>query len=132
MSAHIVNPRTINALCSFATNLEKETFSFLDSNGISHNLTAEQLAKELWAANYVSVNCRYPNKKEDAPTFKFKHDLTFFNGRALWALKCLDYLAYQCSEIPNWQTTNACRMIEAMRKKFITKLIGYNDAPWGL
>jgi hypothetical protein len=132
MSAYVVPSKQINILVAKATSYAKDPIRIREPGKLSsREYTAEQAAKELWAANVISVNTRY---KETEPTegFVYKNDLSADQVTAVQLLKYLDNLEYQSCEADGWETSRAKAVCDVIRGRLIRKLPGYEDAKWGL
>ena len=89
--------------------------------------TADSVGLMLLAQNYASVNFRYESK-EDEPLYRFTR-LAGYPDPVI-VLKALGCYEYQACETPDWEQTEAQAFCQALRKRMIGVLPGYEDAPW--
>lgn len=81
----------------------------------------------LVAENRRSVNHRYEEDEIEEP-YEFTQYAGTFNPVAiLSAISCYEY---QACEHPEWKTSEAYDFCEALRRKMIRMLPGYDKAPW--
>ena len=105
-------------------------------NGLSYywqgNLTyfggnSQEIGQKLVDENYRSVNYRYDESEEP-------HD--FVSTPIAKQLGPVDYIKachcymYQACETPDWEDTEAYAIVNALLKRSITNLPGYDDAAW--
>lgn len=111
--------------------------------------TADEVGRELWAENAMSVSYRYRNSRPmNAGTFSnlpgpcdFDHESlanyslpSFPRVRfdPVVALKAIDCYQYQSCEHPGWEGSAAHRFTQELRQFMVTLLPGYDEAPWGI
>jgi hypothetical protein len=106
--------------------------------------SADRVGAMLWAENVRSVAFRY-DEPEDAqdlpgPIFFGVLDVAEYRHRssdrigcvldAVGTLKALDCLEYQSCEHPGWEASEARAFVEALRRRAIACLPGYDQASW--
>lgn len=94
--------------------------------------SADQIANMLLAENYRSVNHRY--EEDDAPP-TLTTVWTAYLARPLdpvVILKAIDCYEYQACEHDEWNSSLAYAFCEALRRRIIGCLPGYEAAPWGV
>jgi hypothetical protein len=89
--------------------------------------TAEHWGAVLVAANKDSVNYRY-----DADEIEDPYQLTAYVGtfNPVAVLRALDCYEYQACDTPAWKTSEARSFCEALRRRTIRDLSGYDKAPY--
>lgn len=94
---------------------------------VNHIVSVLYLANEAsWEARYsetIVVSEPRPNIKT-IPTSKMLPPLVI--------IKSCQFLAYQCSEVDDYEGTECHAILTAIINKAATKLPGWEDAPWGL
>lgn len=93
---------------------------------------ASEVGLMLLAQNYASVNFRYAEKDDDFPMYRFRELPGIPSRHPVTVLKALDGYEYQACETPDWEETEAHAFCQALRKRMIHKLPGYDDAPWSI
>lgn len=133
MSAFTVSPETINLIVSYAgqsmsgIKIKDKIYDFKKQEDL------QEIAQMLMNENYRSVNSRY--KENDQPLqIKFKPS---FVGpkKTIDVIKCCDCLEYQSCETDDYESTDAYKILNRIRKDAVLKILklnGYSDAPWGL
>lgn len=93
----------------------------------------EKLGTILKEQNYRSVNARY-NEQTECEPYSFSSINTDIPkvSNAMASLKILDCYEYQSCETDDYTSTMAHEIVATFRKLLISKLNGYDDAPWGL
>ena len=81
----------------------------------------------LVAENRKSVNHRYEEDEWEEPYVFTQYAGTFNAVAILAAISCYEY---QSCEHPEWKTSEAHDFCEALRRKMIRMLPGYDKAPW--
>jgi len=147
MSAFLVKAKHIAILSTWMEN------QYPNDNRFQRERTAPILAEE----NIKSLGYRYPNTKEKenldflrinqdyidlcttmkvgkpvmtiSATLVEKH---IIENTPIEIIKLADCLSYQSCEHPDYYTSEAHRITENIKAKAITKLEGYENAPWGL
>jgi len=92
--------------------------------------TADAVGHMLLAENFRSVNHRYAEANEPEGFFAYRRSLQGCNPVVI--LKAIDCYEYQTCEHPEWEQSEAHAFCQALRKRMISMLPGYEDAPWGL
>jgi hypothetical protein len=95
--------------------------------------TRDKVGAALLAENERSVNFRYAHNAafcgyNDAQSYTYtdpQHNLTI--PEALKAINCLEY---QSCEHPEWEESDACKFLEALRAALCRAMVGYEEAPW--
>jgi hypothetical protein len=90
--------------------------------------TADRAGSLMWQENRVSVNHRYRDGDEIDVLYAFE----LLGHNPVTVLKLIDCYEYQSNEHPGWERSQAKRLCGQLRKQVISKLPGYDDAPWGL
>lgn len=147
MSAFIVSDDTIHAIVTFAA--DQKMMVKHPVTGLYHDVESfpDLIGQELVSENYRSVNVRY-NETDKAPTWRhvptrrgtvkpanpyeplsapIRRELT-----PLDIIKLCDCLEYQSCETDDWESTWTYAFLNSVRHRAITKLPGYDNAPWGL
>jgi hypothetical protein len=134
MSAFVVTKQHIDAIVTGGLPTRGDTgwihWSDPVDAGRTHILnqgTADRAGSLLWQENRVSVNRRYHDGDEIDVIYTFQR---------LWqepvtVLKLIDCYEYQSCEHPAWEESQAKRLCGQLRKQVISKLPGYDEAPWG-
>jgi hypothetical protein len=141
MSAYIVSHDHIDALLTFATANDPQSFGpvsyRLEPSGNLREMTqdkATEIGRILLAENERSVGHRYPG---DAPGDLpgAGEDVTSYTFRP-WAktpapidvLKGCDCFDYQACETDDYRQSEAYRIVDAIRHRAISRLPGYSKA----
>lgn len=95
------------------------------------------VARLLHAENVRSVCHRYPDSGDDMVgryTGRTLSSIISFWGplNPVWVLKTANCLDYQSRETDDWRETVAFRLLEGIRDEAVSRLPGYEAAPWGL
>lgn len=143
MSAFVCDFATFDYLATAARQWRLQVHNLYHPDlpsGDLHAVTqADRLAEILYAENLRSVLYRYPDDtKESAPgnvaelaiTYRFRPVMTVI--KPVIVLKALHCVRYQSCECPDYETTVAWKILEALESEAIRHLPGYDDAPWGL
>lgn len=91
--------------------------------------TAGYAGAMLIAENRRSVNHCYSEDEIEAP---YVHTWAFPKAGWVAVLKAIDCYVYQSCEHKGWESSEARAFCDALRKHAISKLEGYEDAPWEL
>jgi hypothetical protein len=129
MSAFIVSNAQINALVRFAS-INNITF-FYGATSQRWNISGNEdaTAQLLLDENVRSVNYRY-KQEDEAGKIVYQIDAPVLTPvQIIKAAQCLEY---QSCETPDWDKTMAKQLIDAIISTAITKLPGYDDAPWSI
>lgn len=139
MSAFIVDRYHIDQLVSTAINgpteapmaFRRNRFYFFQGEDTHHvnDDTADTIGAMLWAENHRSVNHRYDETDEpESYTYTAPRQRLAIAA----ALKAIDCYEYQSCEHPEWEASAARTFCAMLRKRLVSCLPGYEDAPWGL
>jgi hypothetical protein len=145
MSAFIVGHDHIDALLSFA--MQRDTYGsvryYIKDTHTSVEITkqnATEIGRILLTENERSIYHRYPDVKpgkdenkpgtwgEDAETYKFKPWPLTSPLSAVSILKACDCFDYQACETDDYEQSLAHTIINAIRKRAIHRVPGYDDA----
>lgn len=96
-----------------------------------HEVAADpqRVAELLHAANVRGVGARY-GEDGDGPGFTYRRVIV--QPWPVQIVKACHCLAYQCCDAPEWDTTEACAVLEAIERQAVRKLPGYGSAAWEL
>lgn len=89
--------------------------------------TAESIGQILLDTNVTSVNYRYD---ENEPCVYDHGTPAHTQWTAVEILSAISCYEYQACEHPEWTTSEAKTIIEALRDRLISTLPGYSDGPW--
>jgi hypothetical protein len=93
----------------------------------------ERMAGMLYAENVRSVNHRYPNHPPDEPiAFTWRMLKAAPDLSAVEVVKSCQCLAYQSCECDDYKDTPAAKFNARILDHAISKLPGYDEAPWGI
>lgn len=128
MSAFIVGHDHIDALLTFAT-AEQAT-----SNGVEiTTANATEIGRILLTENERSVSHRYPGDGdlpgtigEEAAGYTFRPVTGVL--APLVILKACECFDYQSCETDDYRESEACRIVDVIRSRAISRLPGYSDA----
>ena len=127
MSAFIVSNTQINALVRFASRNDIRFYYDNPTRGFSVAGQEQETAEMLLAANYDSVNYRY--KENEVPReIVYRIDAPLLT--AVQIIKLAQSFDYQSCEYPEYASSAAKALIEAIISAAINKLPGYDAAPW--
>lgn len=154
MSAYVVDKAHIDALIRAAmdsqprsrcgplrwwwgeNNEHQATIGYFDDD------TARQVGRMLWLENVRSVQYRYPDVLDGgtypgpldfSPTDVDAYELGRYSAKELEpveVLKALDGYEYQSCEHPEWPKSAAFAFCQALRRRVIHLLPGYDEADW--
>lgn len=134
MSAFVVTKQHIDAMVTGGLPRPGETGWIRWSDPVdparTHVLnrdTADRAGALLWQENRVSVNHRYHDGDEIDVLYAFQRH----GQNPVVVLKLIDCYEYQSCEHPGWKESQAKRLCDQLRKQVISKLPGYDEAPWG-
>jgi hypothetical protein len=119
MSAWVVSKKHIDVM---VTELANQRRPDVDLNDVG------QL---LWAQNVKSVNYRY-NETDTAETYHFEDQLFDYDRNPVVIIKAVQCWQYQSCEDPDHASSEAWEWSNAILGSAISRLPGYNDAPWGI
>jgi hypothetical protein len=90
---------------------------------------ADRIGQMLVRENRLSVNHRYGESEvEDVYTYSGPSHPRATDPVAI--LKALDCYEYQSCEHPGWEASEAFAFSQALRRRLIRRLPGYEGAPW--
>lgn len=97
--------------------------------------TADYAGVALLAENARSVRFRYPDADEhdmvdDTEIIGYEYRDPGFTPTPVEGLKALSCLEYQSCECTDFQSSEAARILDALRHHLIAALPGMNDGPW--
>lgn len=121
MSAYVVSDDTIHAVLTFAS------VNRVWLGNATPDLS--MIGSILLATNTEAVNYRY-EENDTAPPYRFKP--TGQVPRPVQVLKLIDCIDYQCSELPDWEHTQAHHYLRMIQSAAIGALPGYDAAAWNL
>lgn len=127
MSAFVVPLTHINAIVQFASNHRVSLYRAAGQSTTVVTGHEQATAELLLQENVRSVNCRYASD-DPAPIIRY-------DGRAptlspLAVLKACNCLDYQSCETTDWDMTDACQLLDAIRREAVRCLPGYDAAEW--
>jgi len=92
--------------------------------------TADAVGHMLLVENHRSVNHRYDEAEEPEAFFAYTREAHYPDP--VHVLKLISCYVYQSCEHPGWEGSEAKAFIDALTKRMIDQLPGYEDAPWGI
>ena len=101
----------------------------------SKGVNVKEVGKTLFDENLRSVNHRYPqDAKGRQPKFRLHTDAEMAAAAAdpVVILKLVNCLDYQSCETDDYKKTPAYKLLESIKSAAISKLAGYENAPWGV
>jgi hypothetical protein len=130
MSAFLLSNKHIATLINSARpKFEADSFSYRYKEEVFYsNGDRGRLGQVLMEQNYRSINTRY-NEKTAAP--KFADDWNT-SADPVVILKACDCYDYQSCETDDYEQTEAYVIVQAIRHRNISRLPGYDKAPWGI
>ncbi len=143
MSANLVGIAHIDTLLSAGLMLDRcygpmawadsathaRTLHTVDGHRHRHELspaTADRVGQMLDDTNVASVNHLYNDATTEHATYRYRRDTRFLD--AISVLKAIDCYIYQACEIPTWDDCEALQFCEALRRRAIGNLPGYDSA----
>lgn len=147
MSAYIVDRHHIDFLVRSAVKVEwldRSPFRFWHDGDMIEvgRQNATDFGRMLWAENVKSVAYRYPRdtvselpgpRPFDANTvrnYMWRENDRLMGWSCIAALKAIDGYEYQSCEHPEWEGSLAQGFCQALRKRLIGHLPGYDECPW--
>lgn len=132
MSAFQVSPTHIGALVRWYL---KDCPSHARGSWRHHSAgctDAEDMINVLALENYRSVAYRYePRHTIDKPDAVTHVTLSSYPKlEPIAVIKACDCLDYQSCEHPEWETSDAYHLLNAIRHAAISRIHGYDDAAW--
>lgn len=141
MSAYMVHEEHINVMVWAATNLAAPrgsgpVFSYIPGPG-AHPEKISRLDRDsltragqmLVDANAASIRARYDEEAAGIYTYTRPKRTDWTAVDVLSALSCYEY---QACETGTFETSEAGRFCEALRRGLISRLPGMDAAPWGI
>lgn len=106
------------------------------TNGVSrygtrelNRSTATVVGQMLIDANAASVNARY--SEENSYTYEYESP-KYVSWSLVEVLAAIDCFEYQACEVEDYYNTEAPAFCRALRNNLISRLSGYEEAPWGI
>ena len=135
MSAYVVDRNHIRFLVAAAlTGGTRDALSWWsEAEAARRNLgdvDEHELGRILWAENVKSVNCRYGEETPE-PAYHHPAAVGWLEFDPAQVLKSCDCYEYQACEHEAWPDSEARSIIDALRRKFVRQLQGYDAAEWG-
>ncbi len=90
---------------------------------------ADRIGQMLMRENQLSVNHRY-GEAEIEDVYSFIPIKGTVRVNPVMILKAIACLEYQSCEHPGWEGSEAHAFCEALRRRMIRRLPGYDEAPW--
>lgn len=136
MSAFLVSDEHLNYMASFITRKDSRNgAAHLFMDGKYANIEqgddkgAQRVVEILLQENLRSLAARYPKDDDTVTVPKFKRVTSF---EAVQVLKACDCYDYQACENDDYELSEAAGIVDAIRKRAIHMLPGYDAAKWGL
>ena len=126
MSNFIVSDRHIDALVGAAIEMNgglNLDFKLSIHCEIFHYDNPDEMGRILLEQNYRSVNYRYKENNK-LREYKYRSCKLFSPLQILAACDCYDYQSDYCND---YHDTEPARIVNAIRRHFITRLPGYSD-----
>lgn len=120
----------INALvaAAFGEGIKKQWFAVYN-DGKRYEMTERELGELLTEENAKSIAYRYPNEPKADVQFVPAQPYVF-SLTPVEVLKACDCYEYQACEHPGWERSVAAACVQRIRKDYIKKLAGYDEAAW--
>jgi len=147
MSAFVCDKEHIRFLVSAAVRLGRVTHCGFQWYHNGHwkslpewdNKKLGEVGQMLWYANLASVAHRYPDCDLSELPGAIVHYPFSYGDDQPWTgpiepvqvLKAIDCYAYQSSEHPGWEKSEAKAFCDALQRLAIMALPGYEEAVWG-
>lgn len=139
MSAYIVSKGHIRFLVEAAGRLSRDPVSWYHNGrhrslsrfiktDSPNELTPSQLGALLWEENVRSVDHRYSEENGVGAYAHVRSSLPIDPVQVFASLRCYEY---QTCEHPEWETSEAKAICEAIRRAAIRALPGSDDTVWG-
>lgn len=103
------------------------------------HLSADGVGRMLWRENVRSLMARYPGHADEWADAMRAADAYVFPGEdrverldLAGELKAIDCLEYQSCEHRGWRTSEARAFCDALRRRLVALLPGYDAAEWGV
>lgn len=127
MSTFICTHDHINAIVRWA-NDHNVNPHYKQISGRMITLSPQEMTGVLYTANVLSVNYRY-RKNEPVGEITYTPGVHLLPVEVFKLCNCLDY---QSREHPSWKDSLAKPLLDEIRRVAITKLPGYEAAPWSI
>jgi hypothetical protein len=135
MSAFIVGQKHIDSIVNYALARHLQMpyelqahFGGKWGSGCVWYDNADRLGQLLWNENYFSVNCRY-NESNLPSTYRFQNNPLRCLS-AIEFIKALHCLNYQSCEHPEYEKSDAKRVIDSFISQAVQQIEGYEEAAW--
>ena len=128
MSAFIVTDTHINTLVTWAAANRITAYQGNPSKTWHVHNNGQNIADLLYTMNVISVNYRY---QLGGPIGTISYKPTGLL-RPIEIIKLCKSLEYQSCEYPAWGDSPAKRLLDEICRVAITKLPGYEEAPWSI
>ncbi len=137
MSAYLVSDAHLNYLASYITKRDRMNGAahlFISGKSVTipqgDDDGAQKIVEVLIQENLRSLSARYPNDGDaTAVVPKFQRVITFDAVQVLKACDCFDY---QACENDDYELSEAAGIVDAIRRRAIHALPGYDAAKWGI
>lgn len=101
------------------------------------SMTDREIGLLMWEANVDGVEAEYggtiePDTRKMVDAYKHRRWMGVPALSAVNVLKACQFLEYQSGDAPAWEDSAPCMLLDMLRNAAITKLPGYDDAPWGV
>lgn len=136
--AYLLEAALSQAICQYGSGGK---FQWFGPDKEWHTLTRgnkEEVGQMLWNENVRSVAERYPDDPFELPGPVGAAPYQFEDKGYRWqiiepaqVLKSCDCYEYQSCETDDWEDTQACAFIQALRREAIRALQRYDGAVWG-
>ena len=138
MSAYLCDNHHLAYLAAAAVRLPESAFGYRSPSGESRRINrhdwkaAAALANLLQRQNLASLSARYPDEPKESPEPVRASEIPRIQPLdPVQVLLSCDCYEYQACETPDWRKTEACSVIDEIRKVAIASLPGYDEAIWG-
>jgi hypothetical protein len=133
MSAFQVTPNHIGALVRFYLNETSNSSRGYWQGHVASHTDAEAMFNALQRENDLSVAYRYASHEiEQREALDHISLSTYPKLTPIEAIKACDCLSYQSCEHPEWEASDAYKLLAQIKDAAIYQLPGYSDAPWGI
>lgn len=122
MSAHTVSDDHISAILYAYARADRYTKR--DERCLT------EMGFTLLNANVASVAHRYSSDANELTSFTLSRKMRLDPPTAIAALKLCQNLNYQSCERDDWDGSLACKLLSRIERTLITRIPGYEEAPW--
>ena len=132
MSCFIVNEKHINTLVNYLKEKSKfQTTIEIEGKRLSlHDpSTLTKVGNVLVCENFRSYNYRY-DEHENSYIYNYHFDWDILNMNPVQIIKACHCLNYQSCECPDYNESEAKRIIDTIKTIAICNLPGYDEAKW--